>query len=174
MEYFSYLVIPLLLAVMGVIFLYDKNSFSDFIDGAKNGLKVAVGLLPTLILLMVGIGMFTSSGAVDIICRCLSPALRFLGVPEEILPLLVLRPISGSGSLAMAKELFDKFSPDSFACLTASVIMGSSDTLVYVVSVYYSSVGVKKTRHTFLCAFLTMIFCIFISCFICRIFFADV
>lgn len=172
MQYFSYLIIPLLLTVMGVIFVIDKNSFSDFIGGAKNGLNVAVGLLPTLILLMVGIGMFTSSGAVSIICRALSPTLRFLGVPEEILPLLVLRPISGSGSLAMAKELFDKFSPDSFAGLAASVIMGSSDTLVYVISVYFSSVNVKKTRHAFLCAFLTMIFCIFISCTVCRIFFA--
>lgn len=172
MQFFSYIIIPLLLCTMGLIFVFDKNSFGDFIDGAKNGMTVAVGLLPTLILLMVGIGMFTSSGAVDIICRVLSPLLCRVGVPDEILPLLVLRPISGSGSLAMAKELFDTISPDSFACLTASVIMGSSDTLVYVVSVYYSSVGVKKTRHTFLCAFLTMIFCIFISCAVCRIFFA--
>lgn len=174
MEYFSYLVIPLLLCVMGLFFVFDKNSFGDFVSGAKNGLNVAVGLLPTLILLMVGIGMFTSSGAVDIICRALSPFLKKIGVPEEILPLLVLRPISGSGSIAMAKELFEKFSPDSFAGFTASVIMGSSDTLVYVVSVYYSAVGVKKTRHTFLCAFLTMVFCIFISCFVCRIFFQKV
>lgn len=172
MELFSYLVIPVLLSVMGIIFLFDKNAYDDFVKGAQNGLKTAISLLPSFILLLIGIGMFTSSGAVDIICSFVSPVLEKLGVPKEITPLLILRPVSGSGSLAMANELFGKYSPDSFACLTASVIMGSSDTLVYVLSVYFSSAGVKKTRHAFLCAFLTMVFCIFLSCFVCRIFFS--
>lgn len=172
MELFSYLAIPVLLSVMGIIFLVDKDSYDCFVKGAENGLKTAISLLPALTLMLVGIGMFTASGAVDIICSAVSPFLIKLGVPEQILPLLILRPISGSGSLAMANDLFSKYSPDSFACLAASVIMGSSDTLVYVLSVYFSSVGVKKTRHAFPCAFLTMIFCIFISCLVCRIFFA--
>lgn len=172
MQYVSVLIIPVLFAVVGIIFIFDKNAVEDFLQGARQGLNVAVGLLPTLILLLVGIGMFTSSGALQVISDLLLPLAKKIGVPNEILPLLMLRPVSGSGSLAMATELFETYSPDSFACITASVIMGSSDTMLYVISVYFSSVGVKKTRHTLLSATLTMIFCIFFSCFVCRIFFS--
>lgn len=172
MEYISALIIPIILVVVGIIFIIDKDSAEHFITGAQNGLKISVKLIPTLILLLVGIGMFTASGAVDIFCNVLFPVTERLGVPNEILPLLMLRPISGSGSLAMASQLFEKYSPDSLACLIASVIMGSSDTMLYVISVYYSSVNIKNTRHTIPAAVLTMVFCIFISCFVCRIFFA--
>lgn len=171
MQYVSSLILPIILLCVAVIFLTDKHSTQAFLDGAKNGLRVAVSLLPTLVLLLSAIGVFTSCGAVDDICSAISPFAEKIGLPSEILPLLILRPVSGSGSLAMASELFRSCSPDSLASLTACVIMGSSDTMLYVISVYYSSVGVKRMRHTFLCAFLTMIFCIFISSFICRIFF---
>ena len=171
MQYVSSLILPSILFFVGILFLCDKNGFEIFLQGAKNGFNTAISLLPTLVLLLSAIGMFTSSGAVDLLCKLLSPIAERLAIPQEILPLLLLRPVSGSGSMAMASELFKKYTADSFSCLCACVIMGSSDTMLYVISVYFSSVGIKRTRHTLICAFLTMIFCIFISCFVCRIFF---
>ncbi len=171
MEYAASLIIPVILCILGILFFTDKTLYSEFLSGAEKGLKTSVGLLPVLILLLVGVNMFTSSGAVDLICSALSPVCKKLGVPSEALPLLILRPISGSASIAMANDLFTKYSPDSFVGHVISVIMGSSDTLIYISAVYYSHVNVKKTRHTVPCAILTMIFCIFISCTVCRIYF---
>ncbi len=172
MEFAAALIIPVILCVMGILFFTDKTLYAEFITGAEKGLRTAIGLLPVLILLLVGVNMFTASGAVDVICSLISPIFSALGVPAEALPLLVLRPISGSASIAMANDLFTKYSPDSFVGYVISVIMGSSDTLIYISAVYFSHVNVKHTRHAIPCAFLTMIFCIFISCTVCRIYFA--
>ncbi len=171
MESAAALIIPIILCIMGILFFTDKDLYAEFINGAEKGLKTSIGLLPVLILLLVAVNMFTASGAVEMICDFLSPVCKRIGVPTEALPLLILRPISGSASIAMANDLFLKYSPDSLTGYIISVIMGSSDTLLYISAVYFSHVNIKKTRHTIPCALLTMFFCIFISCIICRIFF---
>lgn len=172
MEFMSSLAIPSVIVLICVMIMTSKRPyFDEFLEGAKDGLKTSVGLLPTLVALMVAVSMLSASGAVDYIANLLSPVGDAIGVPMELLPLIITRPVSGSGSTAILADLFDKYGPDSFVGLCASVIMGSSETLIYVVAVYYSSVGVKKTRHTMPAAFITMIFCIFFSCFICRLFF---
>ncbi len=165
------LIIPIILCIIGVLFFTDKTMYSEFISGAEKGLRTSIGLLPTLILLLVAVNMFTASGAVELICTLLSPLCSMIGIPSEALPLLVLRPISGSASIAMANDLFLRYSPDSFVGYFISVIMGSSDTLIYISAVYFSHINIKKTRHAIPCTVLTMFFCIFISCVICRIFF---
>ncbi len=171
MEFAAALIIPIILCVMGILFFTDKALYNEFIRGAEKGLQTSIGLIPVLILLLVGVNMFTASGAVDVICNTLTPICDKIGVPSEALPLLVLRPISGSASIAMANDLFLKYSPDSFVGYAVSVIMGSSDTLIYISAVYFSHINVKHTRHAIPCAVLTMLFCIFISCTVCRIYF---
>ncbi len=165
-------VIPALLVVVGVLFFSNDAQFDKFIEGAVRGIEVSVKLLPTLILLLVGVNMFCTCGILEPIGKLMAPIFCRLGIPSEAIPLLLLRPISGSASLAMASDLFSQLSPDSYAGYFISVVMGSSDTMLYVNAVYLSSVGIKHGRHALLCSTLTLLFCIFISSFICRIFYA--
>ncbi len=145
-----------------------KNYFQAFLAGAYEGLKTTVRLFPTLIALLTAISMLQVSGAVLWLSDLLAPLANKIGIPSELLPFLLTRPFSGSASAAAFSDLLVREGADSFAGLCASVIFGSSDTVVYVISVYTSSVGIKKTRHAFPCAFAVMLFCIFFSCFLCR------
>jgi spore maturation protein B len=162
--------IPLLVLTVGVLMLRGRRPYFDaFVKGARNGLQTAVRLCPTLMALLVAIGMLQASGAVARVGAWLSPVFSALGVPSELLPLLLTRPFSGSATTATYVSLLESNGPDSFAAACASVIMGSSDTAVYVMSVYFSSVGVKKTRYALPVALLLMLFCIFFSCFLVRL-----
>ena len=139
--------------------------FEAFLDGATSGLRTAVRLCPTLTALLVAIGMLHASGAVQVISRWLSPVFDALGVPSELLPLLLTRPFSGSAATATYSSLLEQLGADSFAAACASVIMGSSDTAVYVITLYFSSVGVKRTRYALPVSLLLMLVCIFFPVF---------
>ena len=166
-EIFSY-ILPGIVSAVGIIFLISKRDlFNEFLAGAREGIGTAIGLAPTLVGLVVAIKMLNASGALQIISAAISPVFRALGVPTELLPLLLTRPFSGSASMATYSELLGEYGADSFVSLCASVIMGSSDTIVYVIAVYFSSVGVKRSGNAFPIAFTVMLFCIFFSCFIC-------
>lgn len=172
MEFISYLIIPLIITVVGFVMLVSRRDlFNAFVVGAKEGLETGVRLLPTLVALIAGVSMFNASGAADAIASLLEPIFSVIGIPSEIIPFLIVRPVSGGASTAMASELFEKYGADSFAGRCVSVIMGSSDTIIYIIAVYFASVQIKKTRHTMPAAFLTMIFCVFFSCFITRLWF---
>ena len=148
-----------------------RDYFAAFTRGAAEGLKTAVGLLPTLCALLTAIAMLNASGAVELFSGWLTPLFSRLGVPSELLPLLLTRPFSGSASTAAFTDLLEHVGADSFAGLCASVIFGSSDTVVYVITVYSSAVGIRRTRWAFPCALAVMLFCIFFSCFLCRLWF---
>lgn len=126
--------------------------FNEFITGAKNGFRIVYNITPSLIALIFAIDMLKASGALQVICSILSPVAKFLGIPEDLIPLCVISPISGSGSLGMYENLLKDNGPDSFIGRCASVIMGSTETTFYTMTVYYGSVGIKKTRHTLPCA----------------------
>lgn len=126
--------------------------FAEFLKGAKNGFKIVLNITPSLIALILAIDMLKASGGLDILCGILSPVANFLGIPDEITPLTVLSPISGSGSLGMFETVLKANGPDSFIGRCASVMMGSTETTFYTMTVYYGSVGIKKTRHTLPCA----------------------
>ena len=169
-EALSALAMPAVTALVGLIMLFGKkNYFEAFTQGAKEGLKTAVGLLPTLLALMVAISMLNACGVIELLSKWLTPVAQRIGVPSALLPLLITRPFSGSASTAAYSALLEQVGADSFAGLCASVIFGSSDTVVYVITVYFSSVGVRHTRWSFPCAFAVMLFCIFFSCFLCRL-----
>lgn len=138
------------MAVMIIIFgLFKKvNVFDTFITGARDGLKVTYNIVPSLVGLMVSIAMLQASGVLDIITYALTPLANLLNLPPEVLPLSILRPISGSGSLALVENVLSTHGPDSYVGTVASVIQGSTETTFYAVAVYYGAVGVKNTRHT--------------------------
>lgn len=122
--------------------------FDCFVTGAARGLQSAVKLLPPLMGLVLGVTMLRQSGALDVITKVLEPIGRFTGIPADVLPLTVLSPISGSGSLTMYEQILKNFGPDSDVGRIASIIMGSTETTFYAVTVYYGSVGIKKSGCT--------------------------
>ena len=172
MAVISYMIVPLVMFFVGLgMFVSKKDLFSAFTDGAKEGMKSAFKIMPTLVALLCAIGMFNASGAAQALADMLAPLGEKIGIPSEIIPLLIVRPLSGGASTALISDIYEKYSPDSFAGRCASVIAGSSDTLLYVVSVYFGAVSVKKGGKTLPIAFIVMLFCVFLSVFLCRIFF---
>ena len=171
-EWLSAAAMPLVVTGVGVLLLFGKKDLFDaFVRGATEGLRTAVRLLPTLAALMVAIAMLNASGLITWLGTLLSPLAEHIGVPAELLPLLLTRPFSGSASTAAYTALLERVGSDSFPALCASVIYASSDTVVYVIAVYFSSVGIRRSRHAFPCALAVMLFCIFFSCFLCRLWF---
>jgi len=148
-----------------------RASFDDFLEGTKDGVNICVKLLPTLIVLVSAVTMLSASGATEWLSGKLAPFCEKIGVPPEILPLVLMRPFSGSASSAMIADIFEKYGADSFAGRTASVLLGSSETIIYVAAVYFAAAGVKRTRHALPAAFLTMLFCVFLSSLLCRLMF---
>lgn len=168
-ETISAAVLPSILFLAALVVLFShKPTFDAFLSGAADGLSATARLLPSLCALIVAVEMLFASGFADFAADVLSGVTDRVGIPSEIVPLLITRPISGSASTAAYSEMLTEYGPDSYAVLLASVIMGSSDTLIYVLSVYFSAAGVKNTRHAVPAAVLTMIFCIFFSSFVCR------
>lgn len=149
MEIFQNMLLPFTVIFTVLYALYKKLPvFEIFINGAKKALKQTAELLPALTALFVAVGMLMSSGGTEILCSLLSPAAKALGIPEEVLPLCLLSPLSGSGSLAVLEDILSRYSPDSYIGKTASVIAGASETTFYAVAVYFTSVGITKSRHT--------------------------
>lgn len=150
---FTAFVIPALIAgVFGYGMIKKVDVFDEFLTGAKENLKIGFQILPALIALMTAVGMFKASGALELITGALAPITDFLHFPSECVPLVMLRPVSGSGALAMYEKIISEASPDSYAGRVASVLMGSTETTFYTMAVYFSVTKVKKTRHTLFCA----------------------
>lgn len=124
------------------------NVFRAFCDGAAQALPLLGSVLPTLALFSAAMTLFRESGAFDALASFLSPALDLLGVDARLVPLLLVRPFSGSGAIAALSDVFAAYGPDSDVGLTASVLLGSSETIFYTLALYFGSVGVKKTRFT--------------------------
>lgn len=148
MKGFSNYAIPFLLLVIPVLgYIKKVKVYESFIDGAKEGFNTAVRIIPYLVAILVAIGMFRASGAMDYFVAILSPLTNLIGMPAETLPVALMRPLSGSGALGIVTELMKEHGPDSLIGRIASTMWGSSETTFYVVAVYFGAVGIKKTRH---------------------------
>jgi spore maturation protein B len=140
--------IPVLLVGIPLVGMARGIKVYDvFIEGAKDGFNVAVRIIPFLVGILVAIGMFRGSGAMDMLTNALRPAMDAIGFPPEVFPLAVLRPLSGSGSLALTTDIVKRYGADSMFARIAATMYGSSETLFYVLAVYFGAIGVKRTRH---------------------------
>lgn len=146
--------------------------YECFVEGAKEGWRTAVRVLPYLVGMLVAIQVFQYTGALDQLIRFLTPLTNRLGFPPEALPMALIRPISGSGSLALLSQILSTHGPDSFIGRLAATIMGSTETSLYVLTVYAGAVGVKRTRHTLAVALLTDVAAVVVALFIVLNFFA--
>lgn len=138
--------------VVGVIllcgFLKGVNVFDCFVEGAKDGLQATISVLPTLVGLIMAVTMLRASGLLEAICYMLEPAASFLGISSEIIPMALLRPVSGSGSTAYARDIMMQFGPDSSTGKMASVLAASTETTFYAIAVYFGATTYKKLYYT--------------------------
>lgn len=155
MTYISAMIIPTIISLVLFVGIKEKKKVYDlFIEGAKEGVKVTFKLFPTLIGIFLAIYMLRSSGLIDFVCNILASVTELFNVPNEILPLAIIKPISGSGSMAIATEIMAHFGVDSNIGRIAATIMGSSETTFYVIALYMSSVKVKDSRKIIIPAIL--------------------
>lgn len=168
----SVFAIPFMLFVIISYGLYkDIKVYDCFIEGAKEGIETILRILPPLVGLFVAISVFRASGALDLLTHGLKPLMSILGIPPEVLPLALMRPVSGSASLAIVNDLLTNYGPDSFVGRVASVMMGSTETTFYTIAIYFGSVGIKNARHTIGAALLADLTGMITSVWVCRIFF---
>ena len=147
--------LPLLFLALSICALWKRLPAYDlFCQGCKDGLKTAVSVLPNLIAMMVGLAFLSASGLMKALSQALAPVFSVLGLPVEVAPLALLRPLSGSASLGMVQQLMDQFGPDSRVGLIACTLMGSTETIFYTVCIYLGSIRVKRTGYSIPCALL--------------------
>ena len=142
------LLIPLLLLAVAVIGLRrQQDVYGLLAEGGADGLRLLARITPSLVVLLTAVSMLRASGAVDLITSVCAPVFRWFGLPPETAPLILLRPLSGSAALAVGGELMASFGPDSPVGRTAAVMLGSTETTVYVLTVYFGAAGVRRSRH---------------------------
>lgn len=140
--------IPFILLLIPAYGFFKKvKVYEAFTDGAKEGFNTAVRIIPFLVAMLVAIGIFRASGAMDILVNLVSPITGLIGMPGEVLPMAIMRPLSGGGASGLMSELITNYGPDSMIGRMASVMQGSTETTFYVLAVYFGSVAIKKTRH---------------------------
>jgi len=140
--------IPFMLSVFPLYAALRRvKVYEEFVDGAKEGFDVALRIIPYLVAILVAMGMFRAAGGIDLISRALAPVMEAVGFPSPLLPMVLMRPLSGSGTLGLLAELVKQYGPDSLISRTGGTIFGSTETTFYVLAVYFGSVGVKRTRY---------------------------
>lgn len=168
----SLVAIPLLLLTfLGWGFVKKVKVYEVFVEGAKDGFNTAVRIIPYLVAMLFAIGIFRASGAMEVLIAILTPVTNLIGMPAETLPMALMRPLSGSGSLGIMTELMKVHGPDSFIGILASTMYGSTETTFYVLAVYFGAVQVKNTRHALPAGLIADVFGMIGAVVICRILF---
>lgn len=168
-NYLSTIAVPMVILLIIAYGVMEKNKVYDtFIEGAKEGMQVVVNIFPTLVGIFLAVGALRSSGLIELIINIVRPIIEVLRIPAEIMPLALLRPISGSASMAVATDIISKNGVDSLIGLIASTIMGSTETTLYTIALYTSAVGIKKIRFVLIAALIADITGMLISEVICR------
>lgn len=165
----SAMAIPLTIFFIVIFAVKEKTKvFDNFMDGAKEGMEIVISLFPTLLGLFVAIGALRTSGILDLIINIISPIISVLNIPVEIMPLAMLRPISGSAAMAIAIDMMNTYGVDTLLGRIISTIMGSTETTLYTIAIYTAAVGIKKIRFVLIAALIGDIVGMITSVAICR------
>jgi spore maturation protein B len=144
----SFFVIPVIVVGFPLYGLYKRVPvYESFVTGAQEGFKVAVRIIPYLVAILFAIGMFRASGAMDFLTTALDPVLSLVGFPAEVLPMAIIRPLTGSGSAALVADMIAQYGEDSIFVKMVAVMFGSTETTFYVIAVYFGAINIRKTRH---------------------------
>ena len=145
--------------------------YSEFVEGAKEGFQIAIRIIPYLVGMLVAIGVFRESGCLEVLKSILQPVLGLVQIPSELIPMILMRPLRGSGSIAVLSDLVKQFGPDNILSYMAATIYGSAETTFYVVAVYFGSVGISRTRHAIPAGLLADLVGVIAAVFVCRVLF---
>lgn len=166
------IILPFIVLIIVGYGIYKQVAVFDvFLDGVKEGLTMTIQIFPTIIAMIISVNIFLKSNILELVINYLNPLFNFLKFPKEILPLAVLRPISGSSSLIILDNILKNYGADSFIGRVASVIQGSTDTTIYILGLYYGSIGVKKIKYSLLVGLMVDISCIIIALIVVNILF---
>lgn len=164
--------IPLVVIIIIIYGIYKKiDIFDTFIIGVKEGMKLSINLFPTIFAMIIAITMITDSGIINYICNIMRPLFIKIAFPTEVIPLAILRPISGSSSLVVLNDILTRYGTDTLIGRLASVMQGSTDTTIYIISMYFTSVGIKKIRYSLIVGLLADLLSVIISFIMVNVFF---
>lgn len=168
----SSLVVPVLLTTVAVYGMgRNVNVYSALTHGAEEGLTVLLRIIPALVGLLTAVSMFRASGAMEWLSQLCAPVLELLGLPPQVTPLMLVRPMSGNGALAVGSDLMAAYGPDSYIGRVAAVMLGSTETTFYTIAVYFGSAGITRTRHTVAAALIADLTGFVAAAFAVRLFF---
>ncbi len=169
LEYISYIIVPLIF--IGIIVSCSRKkvkAYDTFLEGVGDGFDIVKNIFPTMLAVVVAINVFKVSGAMDLFIKVVSPVSKIFGIPTEIVPIGIMRSVSGGGSLAILSDILATHGPDSIIGRIASVIMGSSDTTLFVLAMYTSTIKINKTKSALIVGLLSDFIAIVVTCHICK------
>lgn len=165
--------IPIVVLIIIIYGIYKKvDIFDTFIEGVKEGMKISINLFPTIFTLIIAISLLVDSNFITLLTKLLNPIFNKINFPTEVLPLAILRPISGSSSLIILDSIIAKYGADSFIGILSSVMQGSTDTTIYIIGMYFASIGIKKIRYSLVVGLLADLLSIIISLLVVSIYFS--
>lgn len=163
-------IVPIFIVLVLLYASYKNlNTYNIFVKGAKGAIELVVSIFPYIVAIMISVALMRISGLTDLITKWLSPVFLALGIPPEVSELVLLRPFTGSGSFALLNDIFATYGADSYISRCACVIMGSSETVFYVATVYFSQTKVKKLLYAIPCALIASLVAAIVSCLLCRV-----
>lgn len=166
----SIYILPVLFIALFIYGFFKKiNTYDTFVKGAKGAISLVVSIFPFIATIMIAVALLRVSGVTSFLAQALTPVFSFLGIPPELCELVLLRPFTGSGSYALLDEVFSLYGPDSYISRCACVILGCSETIFYVATVYFSQTKVKRLYYAIPCALVASIFGAIVGCLLCRI-----
>lgn len=167
----TYAIPGLILAIPLYAALKKVKVYEVFCEGAKEGFQTAIRIIPFLVAMLVAIGIFRRSGAMDILVGIFTPVTRLIGMPGEVLPVGIMKPLSGGGSTGLLADVLNNYGPDSLIGRMASIMVGSTETTFYVIAVYFGAVGIRKTRHAVTAGLIADLAGILAAVWVCRLMF---
>lgn len=148
-QYLTKSIIPIIVVIIITYGMFKGRKVYDwFVEGAKDGLKVCMNIFPYLLAMIIAVHIFREAKLLDMLNNLIAPVVRVIGLPKEVVPLVLVKPLSGSGAMGIFTDILKSYGPDTFIGLVASVIMGTTETIFYTVTVYFGAVKIKKVRHT--------------------------
>ncbi len=167
------MIIPFIVLFVILFGIFKRiDVYDSFVSGSKEGIIIIKKMFPSMLGMILAINIFTSSEAVNYLFSFLKPIFSFFNIPFEILPVALLRPISGSFGLGLLNDIFKKYGPDSFIGVLSSVVQGSSDTTIYIITLYFGTIGIKKIRHSLWVGLICDLFMVFTSIIILTLFYS--
>ncbi len=148
----NYIILAIIPIIIGCVTLYGMikgvKVYECFVEGAKDGISICIRIFPYLLAMLVAVGVFRASGALNFFTALFTPIVKLIGLPGELVPLIFIKPLSGTGAMGVFSDILKQYGPDSIIGIIASIIMGTTETIFYTITVYYGAVGIKKIRHT--------------------------